>query len=439
MSALTGVKVIDAKDGVVERIAYNGEKYEKVPDGEKAQVGDIALVTGLFIGAERGNYYEVAEVGSEFRSDSVFFSDDVDDVCPHHPDGTVLFRKAAAADNPSDTLTYAGADYRRVTGRPPQVGDYVVATKTYDRDITVGNPYEVAGVTFAGIPEIVDDRGDENLLTRTHESYEIYEKVAAVGTTSPTYGVAEPDLQVGDYAEVTQDTTSHFYRPNEIVRINDETPNSYQVESLIDGRRRYAYAEDLRKIPTTTHNGTVYREVEGNAREGERIKIVNAVLPFGKYGNGDVLTVDTENYRQSGAVKCGDGIVVVLPQEYVVLEPLAGATCCAEETPEPADHSFEVGDKVRICVPEGTKMKYGRSGMTNEEIGKIEGIENDGKIRVNFPSRLSNFSARPFELEKVTDIPEQISAKVTHEDGSTETITAKSIEVLAEATAEGSR
>lgn len=73
-----------------------------------------------------------------------------------------------------------------------------------------------------------------------------------------------------------------------------------------------------------------------------------------------------------------------------------------EKEEDKTSNHFNIGDKVRICVPEHEETKHSRAGVTNDEIGTVKAINGD-KIEVKFLSYsdTSTWSGHPSELEVV--------------------------------------
>src|SRR5699024_1800987 len=70
-----------------------------------------------------------------------------------------------------------------------------------------------------------------------------------------------------------------------------------------------------------------YREVDRIAEVGEKIKIVDAYITFGEYGDGDIFTVEEYHYDYGILAKeLPDDSVHIVHDEYVVLEPIEDST-----------------------------------------------------------------------------------------------------------------
>src|SRR5699024_2929940 len=185
------------------------------------------------------------------------------------------------------------------------------------------------------------------------------------------------------------------------------------------------------------------------AKVGERILITNSMESA--YNNGDVFTVTSEDVICVGDVEVMEhSIDFVDIKEYEVIieedgEDMTKENGCdtikmtmpdgtviegtaeslaemqkltaeqAEEEVEVEDEKeedktsnhFNIGDKVRICIPEHKETEHGRAGVTNDEIGTVKDIVGDS-IEVKFLSfsDIHTWSGNPSELEVVREADE---------------------------------
>ena len=113
------------------------------------------------------------------------------------------------------------------------------------------------------------------------------------------------------------------------------------------------------------------REVKRRAKVGEYVKIVNAVLSYGNYKNGDILQIvgDIHGY----AIYGNKPDEALFDKEYVVLEGYK-----PDKHSEPKEpHKFKVGDIVK-----GNSKSDSRYNITNSDMtrGKITEVSEDGKF-----------------------------------------------------------
>src|SRR5699024_318193 len=185
------------------------------------------------------------------------------------------------------------------------------------------------------------------------------------------------------------------------------------------------------------------------AKVGERILITNSMESA--YDNGDVFTVTSEDVICVGDVEVMEhSIDFVDINEYEVIieedgEDMTKENGCetikmtmpdgtviegtaeslaemqkltAEQAGEEGEvedekeedetaNQFNIGDKVRICIPEHEEAEHSRAGVTNEEIGTVEDMVGES-IEVDFVSFSDIYAGRGHhsELEVVREADE---------------------------------
>ncbi|GAK03302.1 hypothetical protein JCM19037_1616 [Geomicrobium sp. JCM 19037] len=296
-----------------------------------------------------------------------------------------IVSRAPQPPQQDDTLTYEGDTYRKVERKAAE-GDYVVFTDESELEsyLTGEKPYEVTEVDSLGDPQVIDDDDDE--LDTCGYKIEVYEKVGVTKADEPT-------LKVGDYAEVTQDGHGNKGKIVEITEVRTFRSYPYKTKAVGEDDGDIHKASQLRKIPTTTHEGVVYREFERHAEKGELIKVTNASITGGYYGNGDVFTVVNKN---SNGVFSSEFSIGLLHSEYVVLEPLV----------EPATtQSFKAGDKVKLLSGGGEWPLVGKSTGNVYVIKALPGDANygGGSHRNERRIDINGAYALPEQLELVSD------------------------------------
>lgn len=123
-----------------------------------------------------------------------------------------------------------------------------------------------------------------------------------------------------------------------------------------------------------------YVEVDRKAKEGEKIVIVDVILSFGTYHNGDVFGVAT---KRSASVRTACG-KCIYDEEYRVLEP-TNVVHIDGERYEMVDREAEVGEKV-IYMNKG-KSDGKVTEVTDVGAGMVDVIEyedSDGEITCGF-------------------------------------------------------
>lgn len=110
-----------------------------------------------------------------------------------------ITKTAEAAEEEADTLEYDGVTYRKVCGREPEVGDYVVYEESPCIYVKSGKPYVIESIDKWNDPQITDEEGDD--YDTANDVFVVYEKVA--GETEEKAEAEADELQVGDFGEVT--------------------------------------------------------------------------------------------------------------------------------------------------------------------------------------------------------------------------------------------
>ncbi|MCZ0829115.1 hypothetical protein O0546_27080, partial [Brevibacillus laterosporus] len=198
----------------------------------------------------------------------------------------------------SNIKTVNGVQYRVVTDRDAQVGDYVLYDESPESYIEEGKPYEVVRVDNHDDPQIIDEDGDEH--DTWCDSYELLEKIGTV--------------------------------PNELV----------------------------------THEGVTYRKVAREAKQGEKIIVVDARVSGGAYKNGDVLNVTSESI---GGVQTREADVGLWHSEYTVLEPVSIDEELAAAQARVAE--LEAMKKKANRLKVGEYAKVVNADMTYATVGQI--------------------------------------------------------------------
>lgn len=138
-----------------------------------------------------------------------------------------------------------------------------------------------------------------------------------------------------------------------------------------DNTGNYEMSDEEIKAAFNIVFGTGTNEIKRRAKVGEYVKIVNAVLSYGKYKNGDILQIVDDAY---GYARYGHNPGEALyDHEYVVLEGYK-----PEKEGEPKEpHKFKVGDMVK-----GNSKSDSRYNITNSDMtmGKITEVSEDGKF-----------------------------------------------------------
>ncbi|MGP0579147.1 hypothetical protein ACTP13_19370 [Paenibacillus peoriae] len=183
------------------------------------------------------------------------------------------------------------------------------------------------------------------------------------------YRKVERDAQVGDIIRYMDDeasyvTTGAFY---EVTRI-DEFGDPQIVDN--DGDEHDLCGEEFEVYARVSETGVAYREVNRNAKVGERIRIVEKMRSMDPYENGDELTVAAAGERDGRAWADINGERAVIAHwEYVVLEP-------TEEYRE-VKRWAGPGERIRIV-----RKASGEDRYKNGAEFVVDSVDGDGDVRV---------------------------------------------------------
>lgn len=111
--------------------------------------------------------------------------------------------------------------------------------------------------------------------------------------------------------------------------------------------------ELFRKVPETqTSTPQQYREVDRDAKVGERIKLVDAIDAYNLYRTGGELTVVAVDNDGDVAVEINTLMCTVCRGEYVVLEPIT-------EQPEDTADRLKVGEYAKVVSKSNQSAQIG--------------------------------------------------------------------------------
>ena len=137
--------------------------------------------------------------------------------------------------------------------------------------------------------------------------------------------------------------------------------------TIKDDAGNYTMSDEEIKTAFNIVFGNGVKEVKRRAKTGEYVKIVNAVLPFGNYKNGDILQIVGDTY---GYVRYGHNPGEALyDYEYVVLEGYNPKKECEPKEP----HKFKVGDIVKGNSESDRCYNITNSNMTRGKVIRVTG------------------------------------------------------------------
>ena len=137
--------------------------------------------------------------------------------------------------------------------------------------------------------------------------------------------------------------------------------------TIKDDAGNYTMSDEEIKNAFNIVFGTGIKEVKRRAKTGEYVKIVNAVLSYGNYKNGDILKIVCGTY---GFTRYGyNPDEILYDSEYVVLEGYK-----PEKEGKPKEpHKFKVGDIVKGNSESDRRYNITTSDMTRGKVIRVTG------------------------------------------------------------------
>lgn len=304
MAKLNDVKVMEAKDGVVTKIRYAGEDYEKV--SERAEVGDIVQSKGTK-DAEEGNFYKTF-VGHR-RSPAIW--DDVED----HRDDLLrfdVFRKVDAVLNVGDKVKLLDGG-----GRWPLYG--------FDN----GKIYEVSDLNPGHMEGVVQLRDYQYGYAFPEQLEKVEEK---------------PSFSTGDYAVIREGANSGRFDHGDVVQIIDKTPSNFDYFAVKVGGDDFEEAFDASELRKATEEEVTKAKGISKLSVGDYAKVVAPSEGIMDLSQGDIVRI-----RETGVLH--DFIVDRVSDG----ESEAFFEIDLEKVDAPKPAEIQKGDLVRITEFEGGK------------------------------------------------------------------------------------
>ncbi|MEK5395977.1 hypothetical protein [Paenibacillus sp. FSL K6-2859] len=288
--------VIPAVDVMVD-----GQAYRKVY--RKAQAGDIVKALKDGVDIDSGAFYRVTYEGH--------FAD-------NNGDGRSLslwqHEVFAPITEPSATITFENATYRKVE-RSAAEGDVIVFTDEDEIEcfLTLGKPYLVTEIDWAGDPQITDDDGDD--FDACGCDCDVYEKVTEPSSVSEqhihngvTYRKVSRVANVGELVLVIANTmggNSHGYDIGEVTEIIQEwLPGKYGVQRKGSGKiapylatADYVVLEPVTPAEPTRHSaGDYVKVVDSSGDDRAKVGDIAEVTEVLSDGLSYVVTTDGRSY-----------------------------------------------------------------------------------------------------------------------------------------------
>ncbi|WP_412095072.1 hypothetical protein [Bacillus haynesii] len=156
-------------------------------------------------------------------------------------------------------------------------------------------------------------------MTKTNEKIHVLAD-ESLGGIKREYVEVDRKAEVGDYV--------YYGKTDNILTVVKSLDSG-----ILMGEHSYWAANGTYRVLEPTNivhiDGERYEMVDREAKVGEKIVIVDAILSFGKYCNGDIFDVATKR-SASARTACGK---CIYDEEYRVLVPAESS----EEEPQPSD------------------------------------------------------------------------------------------------------
>ncbi|MGG1042523.1 hypothetical protein ABE153_11570 [Bacillus velezensis] len=418
MAKLNGVKTLAMVNGEITKVAYGGAEYVKTEGLPK--MGDLVLAEEGGYDITYGAFYKITEDAD--RADDVRFLDDVDEERVRDDDEYVLFRKVAAATNPSvedrvakaegeieslksDVAALKGeAEYKRIAKSEARAGDYVKFD--YPPSFLTAKEYYEIKEFEDGDPVIIDDDGDE--YDTYSDDFEVYRKA---GADDP-----KPErLKVGDYAKVVRKEFGHLFDADDIIELIDEgyRPN-FAARRLLD--EEVWYVDALELVRATDEEVAEAKDAAARAKfkKGAKVRLISGggYFPLKGFENGKIYEVSDNNFDHPSRgtlirIEGGDclrGSGCATPDQLEILSE-EGAAKIERKQAEEAKWAkigrkvgeYKEGDIARVINASCSENMDG-------DIGEITHITIKGLVAVETPTTKSGNFQWPEDIELITPV-----------------------------------
>ncbi|AYK07739.1 hypothetical protein [Brevibacillus laterosporus] len=311
--------------------------------------------------------------------------------------------------------TVNGVQYRVVTDRDAQVGDYVFYDESPQSYIEEGKPYEVVRVDSNGDPQFIDEEGDE--CDTWLDRYELLEKIGTVPNELVTHegvtyrkvardakpgdkfvvpNVSEMDYTAGKVYEITELDGAgdpHF--------IDDVNESWYVLSGKYAVLESLSIDEELAAAQARVAELEAMKKKANRLKVGEYAKVVKADMTYASVGqivkvvyvdeSTKLLRTESLDGKSTGWF-CEGGIVRATDEEV------------AEALRKQALDQFEPGDKVRLVSGGGAFPLYGfeNDGIYTVAQNRVRTDAGESRVSIQDQDDLEGY-ANPDQLEKATD------------------------------------
>ncbi|MGG0757524.1 hypothetical protein [Brevibacillus laterosporus] len=319
----------------------------------------------------------------------------------------------------SNIKTVNGVQYRVVTDREAQVGDYLMYGESHGDYIVAEKTYEVVEIDSFDDPQIINEYGETYDTIGDEDDYELLEKIGTVPNELVTHeGVtyrkvtreAEPGEKI---IVVYAQHAGHTYKNGDVLSVTSKRSTGVSVreseislwqseyvvlepasidEELAAAQARVAELEAMKKKEVAEANrlkvGEYAKVVEfgrSHASVGQIVKVTRV--------DGSAMPFRTENLdgKFTGWFYV-DGIVRATDEEV------------AEAKRQQAFDQFKPGEKVRLVSGGGNFPLFGfkNGGIYTVVQNKVTVNAGDYRVSIQDQDGLEGY-AKPDQLEKVTD------------------------------------
>ncbi|MDN9010034.1 hypothetical protein [Brevibacillus laterosporus] len=315
--------------------------------------------------------------------------------------------------------TVNGVQYRVVTDRDAQVGDYVFYDESPRYFIEEGKPYVVVRVDHHDDPQIIDEEGGE--YDTWLDRYELLEKIGTVPNELVTHGgvtyrkVAR-DARVGDKFVVPNDSAVDYTagKVYEITEI-DSDGDPYFIDDVEDEHfvtsgnytvlEPISIDEELAAAQARVAELGAMKKKANRLKVGEYAKVVRVDMTCASIGQIVKVIEDDEDPVPFRAEDLKGHVA-----GWFLESSLVRATDeeVAEALRQIEREKIKPGVYVKLMIADGEEPKYGWGGVCNGDIGKVRFV-NGNSVRVDFP-KSTYWHAHIDELTVATE--EEVTAEV---------------------------
>ncbi|QIC06135.1 hypothetical protein GOP56_11265 [Brevibacillus sp. 7WMA2] len=306
--------------------------------------------------------------------------------------------------------TVNGVQYRVVTDRDAQVGDYLMYGESHGDYIVAEKPYEVVEIDYFDDPQIINEYGETYDTVGDEDDYELLEKIGTVPNELVTHeGVtyrkvareAEPGEKI---IVVNAQYAGSAYKNGDVLYVTSKRSTGVSVCGSGVGlyHREYVVLEPISIDEELAAAQARVAELEAMKKKAKRLKVgeyakvVKADMTHASVGQIVKVVCDDESRTPYRAEDLDERIT-----GWFLEDGLVRATDeeVAEALRKVALDQFEPGDKVRL-VSGGREFPL--LGFDDGGIYTVGLREDDDGVTIERQNGSRGY-AKPDQLEKATD------------------------------------